>query len=181
MSLQNYLPNPSEYSAKLVKALESVKGRIYAVGSNARKCLYGLNTPVDGYDFVVSGTADEIISSVQLATLPEAFPGKVSEGAWGVEVDFEVGLARFKIQPIDQFLLGVRFSGDGLAVHCESGRPIVIPEFMTLPPIVTVKSVDQNSEQNNEVWVTKHVVSLNQFQDAMTAEVSKQLDESVKS
>lgn len=166
MSTIKYLPTPSEYSTRVAKILDVVKPNLYLVGSVARKYLYNLNLSPNGYDFVLSDgtyTSEEPL----FKAFDAEFPNKVTAEKWGIVVDAEVLTVRVKIQPIDQFLRNVRFAGDGLAVSCQDDRPIVIPEYMSIPPVVAILKTEATDDQNNKEWEASHLETLAKFQEEL--------------
>lgn len=168
MSTIKYLPTPSEYSTRVAKILDTYED-LYLVGSAARKYLYNLNLTPKGYDFIISRDIydfDETGSFLK-TTWEKEFPGKVKWTNWGLEVDAEVLTVRVGVQPIDKFLRTVRFAGDGLGVSCQDDRPIVIPEYMSIPPVVAILKTEDTDDQNNKEWEASHLETLMKFQEEL--------------
>lgn len=180
MSTLKYLPVKSEYCDKVAKILDSYAGGLYLVGSAARKYLYNLKaiTPED-YDFVYDGSIDD--DNFITNDFEAAFPGKVNRTAHGFSVDAEVLDVNVRIQPIAEFLRQVRFAGDGLAISCADDRPIVIPEYMSLPPVVAIIKTEETSDQNNSEWVNDHLIKLQKFQEELFNAVNAKVDEPARS
>lgn len=166
MSTIKYLPQPSEYSTRVAKVLDGYSKVLYLVGSAARKYLYNLNLMPKGYDFVldIRDIGDE---NMLMTDFNAAFPGKVNRTPWGFEVDAEAITVNIKTQNIGEFLRSVRFAGDGLAISCEDDRPIVIPEYMSIPPVVAIIKTEETNDQNRKEWVDEHLQALGKFQEEL--------------
>lgn len=167
MSTLKYLPQPSEYSTRVAKILDMYVEDLYLVGSAARKYLYNLKLTPNGYDFVLSVYSSLMDCEELREKFVTEFPGKCKTTDWGFEVDAETLDVRIKFQPIDQFLRTVRFAGDGLAVSCEDDRPIVIPEYMSIPPVVAILKTEETNDQNQKEWVDSHLEVLGKFQEEL--------------
>src|SRR5262245_7222593 len=133
-NILKYLPERSEYSERVAKVLAPYEKNLYAVGSNARKTLYGLKTGVNDYDFGLSTgcgckTSElyKILGDLLLAEFPN---GKVNALDDQFIVDCEVFTLKIRLSSLDEFLFGVRFAGDGLAINVANERPIVLPEYL---------------------------------------------------
>jgi hypothetical protein len=176
-NITKYLPERSENSVKVAEALKPYENVLYVVGSNARKALYGLNTDVKDYDFVLStgcGCPKGELANVLQDILTGAFPDAVQEHDAYFVVDCEAFTLKIRLEPIDQFLYSVRFAGDGLAVRVSDGRPLVLPEYMTLPPVVQIIEDEKVGDQKGE-WLENHVKALEEFQKALFDLVQKQI------
>lgn len=173
MSILNYLPT-SESSAKVAEAFKPYENDLYVVGSAARKQLYGLQTEVNNYDFVIS-TNEHIVDVRESLSIK----GELDDVSW--TIDCENFKLKLRAEPIDQFLFKVRFAGDGLAVKVSDGRPLVLPEYMTLPPMVAIIKTEDTDAQNQKEWVDNHLVVLAKFQEELYNLVNKKLDEPAKS
>ncbi len=165
MSTIKYLPTPSEYSTRVAKILDQFDNELYLVGSAARKFLYNLNLAPKNYDFVFGGTYDEYVALC--GAFMNEFDGKTKDTAWGIEVDAEVLEVRVKHADVAKFLRTVRFAGDGLAVSCADDRPIVIPEYMSIPPVVAILKTEETDDQNNKEWEASHLEVLQKFQEEL--------------
>lgn len=177
MSITNYLPENNESSATVAKVFKSYEGITYAIGSGARKALYGLKTPVNNYNFVVS-TNSNTVGPLLADELRGADGDKVvthDEVNDIITASYPTFALTVRIQPVDAFLRQVRFAGDGLAVYVPDGRPIVLPEYMSLPPLVQVAKVEKGEAQDDELYLKGHVESLTRFQEEMTAIVQASL------
>lgn len=173
MSILNYLPT-SESSAKVAEALKPYENDLYVVGSAARKHLYGLQTEVNNYDFVCAYPEGEFIMDSGLAKINL---GEQSCQNGLLVKDCETFTLKIRFCSIDEFLFKVRFAGDGLAVKVSDGRPLVLPEYMTLPPVVAIIKTEDTDAQNNDTWVKNHLSVLSKFQEELYNLVNKKLDE----
>jgi hypothetical protein len=171
MSVINYLPEKSKYSTKFAEAVDHYGSSVYVVGSAARKGLYGLKITPSDYNFITTngGVMDR---------LRHYFPNKITEGSnpKQFKIDCEVFTATVDMEPVDEFLYSVRFAGDGVAVRVSDGRPIVVPEYMTLPPVVEIQKVGADDSQNNKEWADNHVETLTKFQEELLKVVQSQFD-----
>lgn len=167
MSTIKYLPTPSEYSTRVAKILDTYVEDLYLVGSAARKYLYNLNLVPDDYNFVLD--YDGITSEESIVEdFKSAFGNERVELVGDrVNVDAETLHVTVAIRPIAQFLRTVRFAGDGLAVSCQDDRPIVIPEYMSIPPVVAILKTDETDDQNNKEWEASHLETLMKFQEEL--------------
>lgn len=168
-NISKYLPERSENSAKVAEALKPYESNLYVVGSNARKALYGLKTDVKDYDFVISAEETNVLDMLE-----GTFPDKVTVTPCGYVVDADAFTVKVRVSPIDQFLFGVRFAGDGVAVKVSDGRPLVLPEYMTLPPVVQIIEDEKVGEQSGD-WLKSHLEVLENFQKELFELVQKQI------
>ncbi len=184
MNILKYLPEKSEYALKFAEALKPYEAKTYVIGSSARKGLYGLKTTVNDYDFLIScGCNNPDLNKIVGEDLEKAFPGKVTSNANYITVDAESFTAKVRSEPVDQFLTSVRFAGDGLAVQVSNDRPVVIPEYMTLPPTTQIIACDVKSDQMNPEWEKRHIAVLEEFQKELFRVVQDSItsDEPTKS
>lgn len=181
MSTLKYLPVKSEYCDKIAKILDGYEQDLYLVGSAARKYLYNLKgiTPED-YNFILASRKDSDFFHL-IDEFNSAFPGKVEVDDNIIYIDAEVLDVEVRLQPIDHFLRTVRFAGDGLAISCQDDRPIVIPEYMSLPPVVAIYKTEETDDQNNVEWVNEHLQKLQQFQEKLFEAVNSKVDEPARS
>lgn len=179
MSILNYLPT-SESSAKVAEALKPYENDLYVVGSAARKHLYGLKTEVTNYDFVCTYVEESYSVDGDLNIMVGEDPAKQTFVNGVLKKEFADFALTIRFCGIDEFLFKVRFAGDGLAVKVSDGRPLVLPEYMTLPPMVAIIKTEETDAQNQKEWVDNHLVVLAKFQEELYNLVNKKLDEPAK-
>lgn len=181
MSLLNYLPEKSEYSIKVAEFLKPYENKMYAIGSNARKTLYGLKTGVNDYNFLYSCSCSTVAGEPTVAAMiaDSARNAKLTVTDCDsnfVRVDAETFVFTVRIEPLENFLFGVRFAGDGLAVRVTDGRPVTLPEYMTLPPVVEIRKIDDHGPQKNKEWLTKQLDVLGKFQEELYKAVNASIE-----
>lgn len=161
--IEKYLPERSEYATKVAGVMEPYADELYLVGSAARKITYGLSANTNGYDFVFTKNECKLIENLKA----QGF--KVNDDTETYKIDCESFDMTIRTEPIDSFLRTTPFAGDGMAIHCGTGRSICTAEFTMLKPTKIVNEIDYLTSE----WLTKQTENLQRFEDEMIAAVTK--------
>lgn len=157
-------------------ALENEVLDLYFVGHNARNTIYGFPKTDKVFQFILS--QEGVISGKLLSRMTD-IPGyeETAGDLSNIYIRSETFDVDIKAVPIDRYLLRSAFAGDGVAVHVPSGRLLVLPEYLTVPPTEQIRErkafgIPENPMLEDSTsalaWKINHRTKLESFEKAVT-------------